>query len=272
MDRLVSDRGFKLIVLIVGIILAVDVVNVFVVGGPSVSSLLFRPGNAVAASEVSSLPPENNQVSPVYAPPADTVPRGAGGNISAVQKVGSPSATMPAIYVPTKETPVPVVQYCTEVTPIVPSKDEPVERYVPLPTPTPLPDEYVTIYSKNLTYPNEPTALAFDIKEAPLVIRYTVSPTNIHDFKVATNRTATKAYPEISFNITRPSEDAWFTVTVFDRETGQRLEDDGYGETYGLVPEHTFTVHETGKYLIQFDGANANVQIDMRIKRKGNIA
>jgi hypothetical protein len=262
-----SHRGLQVIIAIVVIILAVDIVNVFVVGGPSFSSLVIREDTAGTAAA-----PGNNQVLPVNSASPDTTSHGSGGTISAAQKVGSASSTASAIYVPTKATPVPTVQYVTEVTPIQPSKDEPLERYVPAPTETPVQDEYVTIYSKNLSYPNEPTALAFDIKEAPLVIKYTVSPVIIHDFKVATNRTATKAYPEIAYNITRPSENAWFTVTIYDRESGQELENDGYGETYNLLPDHTFTVHEAGDYLVQFDGANANVQVDMLIKRKGNIA
>jgi hypothetical protein len=270
MNRLFSGRGFQIVVLLVGIILAVDFVNVFVVGGPSVSSLVFRQGNEIAVSDQKTV--TESQVSPVYTVSSEPASPGTGRNISAVQKVGGTSGTIQAIYVPTKATPVPTVQYCTEVTPIQPSKDEPAQRYVPAPTETPQQDEYVTIYSKNLSYPDEPTALAFKVTEAPLVIRYTVSPVIIHDFKVATNRTATKAFPERYYNITRPSEDSWFTVTIFDRETGQELEEDGYGETYNLLPDHTFTVHEAGNYLVQFDGANANVQIDMLLKRKGNIA
>lgn len=266
-----SDRVFQIIVVIAVIILAVDLINVLFVGGPSVSTLVFKPGTPVAASEISSQAPVYN--AQVTQPgTASAASRGAGENISSVQKVASTTGAIPAIYVPTKATPVPVVEYVVEVTPMPTARSESTLRYVPPVTQAPPQDEYVTIYSKNLTYPDQPTALAFTVKEPPLIIRFTVSPVIITDFKVVTNRSGTKAYPEAAFNLTRASENSWFTVTVYDRETGEIFDEDGFGETFNQHLDHTLVVHEAGCYLVQFDGANANVQVDMLLKRAGNVA
>jgi len=271
MNRLVSDRTFQIIVLIVAIVLAVDIINVFVVGGPSVSTLVFKPANAIATSGDSSLSPENpGTVSPVNTASASAAPRSPAVNSTAARTAGSTSGTVQAIYVPTKATPIPTVRYITEVTPVDSGRDESTLRYIPLETPTPVPEDYMYIFSKNLSYPDAPTALAFNVTDPPLVIRYEVFPIIAHDTKFYINQTTSRKGQGELINTSYPSENSWFTITVYDRETGQEIDEDGYGETYARISDHTFIVHEAGSFLVQFDGANANVQVDMLLKRAGN--
>jgi len=62
MERKLSDHAFKFIVLIIGIIIVVDIANVFVIGGPSVFSLIFKPGNTISTSEIVSSPAGNTNL------------------------------------------------------------------------------------------------------------------------------------------------------------------------------------------------------------------
>jgi hypothetical protein len=262
MDRVLSDRAVKLIVLVIGIILVVDVVNVFVLGGPSVFSLIFKSGNTVSASEVSSS--TNVQ--------ANGVLRQTEGNISAAPSPGSSSGNPQAIYVPTKATPVPTVRYVTEVTPIQVGTSESTLKYIaPTAEPTQDQDAYALIYSNDLSYPGSPTAVAFKVAEPPLVIKYTVSPNMTTDRILIYNHTATHPGADELINATRPSESAWFTVTIYDRASGKELEEDGYGKLHSILTDKTFTVRDAGDYLIQFDGENAQVHVDMLLKKEGNI-
>jgi len=134
-------------------------------------------------------------------------------------------------------------------------------------------DEYVPIYSEDLSYitTSVPTAVAFSVVNPPLVINFTVSPVMVKDVMAITNNTQSNKGREELINITRPSEFSSFTVTIFDRETGKKIDRDGYGGIYDLLPENTYIVREAGNYLIQFEGANTNVHVTMFLKKKGNI-
>ncbi|MDD1693359.1 MAG: hypothetical protein LUQ71_01415 [Methanoregula sp.] len=254
MDLKLSDHVPIIIVLIIGFILVVDLVNVFFIGGPSFFSLIFKSGNAASAS--------------------NTLP--ATGN-SSVALVSAGTSTGSAIFVPTTATPVPVVSYISVVTPIESSSDDqPVYRMLTEPARTQPQDTYAYIYSGNLSYYHgeAPTAMAFDVKEPPLVINYQVIPMITDDSRIVKNQTesAKKAgQTDQLVNSTYASPQSAFTVTVYDRNSGGEIAQDGYGLAYGMIPEKTFTVREAGSYIIQLDGKFVDVHVDMLLKREGNI-
>ena len=92
------------------------------------------------------------------------------------------------------------------------------------------------------------------------------------DTKYIYNHTATHpcAYENRSF--TRPSEHAWFTITIYDKDTGKQLDQTGFGGQNSWDLQNTYTFRQSGNFLIQFDGENANVQVDMFLNKEGNIA
>ncbi|MEN6611280.1 MAG: hypothetical protein ABFC24_10585 [Methanoregulaceae archaeon] len=266
MDRILSDRAIKIIVVIIGIILVVDVANVFVVGGPSVFSLMFKSGTTGSSSMGTVY-----SVSPVNDASGNVTYNFDGKNVSAW---GASNASE-AIYVPTKATPVPTVQYVTEVTPVQTATSQPVSlSHVQSSTQTNQDtDNFALIYSKDMSFYENgtPTAVAFDVVQPPLIINFTVIPDITHRTKVITNRTSTKAYPDSVLNITRPSEFSRFTLTIYDRNTGKEIDQDGYGGIYDQCAENTYTLREAGSYQIQFDGENSIVHVDMYLNREGNI-
>ena len=273
MERKLSDHAFKFIVLIIGIIIVVDIANVFVIGGPSVFTLIFKPGNTISTSEIVSSSAGNTNLLTMNAS-ANAIQNETGGTVPVVQKAANPSGTIQAIYVPTKATPVPTVHYVTVVTPIQTGTVES-SQFVVRPTPQAIPeqDEYVPIYSEDLSYitTSVPTAVAFSVVNPPLVINFTVSPVMVKDIMAITNNTQSNKGREELINVTRPSEFSSFTVIIFDRETGKEIDRDGYGGVYDRLPDSTYSLREAGSYLIQFEGANTNVHVTMFLKKKGNI-
>jgi len=264
MESIKSDRAFKVIIVIIGIILVVDIINQFLIGGPSIFSLVFKSGNAVSASEISPLNSTSENF--MHMQPEE--------NATGTRPAGSSSDTSQAIYVPTKATPVPTVQYVSVVTPIMTTSTESAVRSSrPAMQTTQEQDEYVAIYSNDLSYiaNTVPTAVAFDVANPPLIIKYTVSPLMIEDSKYFYNHTGTNAAYDDLLNVTRPSETAVFTVTIYNKETGQEIDQDGYGGLYGIYPEKTYYLRQAGKYLLQFEGRDSSAHVDMYLKREGNL-
>ena len=256
MDSRLSDRVPVIIVFVIGVILFIDLVNVFFIGGPSFFSLIFKSGNAASGSGSS---------------PAVTVTeKSSVVNVQASPPPGS------VIFVPTMATPVPVVSYVSVVTPIVTQTDDLTTflRTPPTVPVTPEQDTYIYIYSGNLSYLSgeSPTAVAFDVKEPPLVINYNVIPVIVKDSKVAVNRSAKKELrTDMMINFTYPSPDSSFFITIYDRKSGEKIAQDGYGRLYGLIPQKTFIVREVGSYIVQFEGSESEAHVDMLLKREGNI-
>jgi hypothetical protein len=262
MDKILSDRTFKIIILVIGVILIIDIVNVFALGGPSLFSLIFKSGNS--AEQTASLagnPVAGAVVQGIVTPAFN-------------QSNGISAGSAQAIYVPTKATPLPTVNYVTSVTPIKVATSQPSLRSAqPVSTLREDADAYTAIYSNDLAYSVQdvPSAVAFNVVNPPIVVNYTVSPLTVTDVKNIYNHTATHKGADELVNVTRPSEYAWFTVTIYDKATGREVAQDGYGNLYGLIPQKTFTYRTAGNYLIQFDGENADVHVDMFIKREGNL-
>ncbi|MCK9630651.1 MAG: hypothetical protein M0R30_03325 [Methanoregula sp.] len=254
MDPKLHDRLPIIIVFIIGIILVVDLVNVFFIGGPSLFSLIFKSGNAASGTPQDGILAKNSSI--------NEVPEG--------------TSSSPAIFVPTTATPVPVVSYIEVVTPIESADDHPTYRTFAAPTMTQQDDTYAFIYSGNLSYYHgeAPTAVAFDVKEPPLMIKYQVIPMITDDHVLVKNQTASAkkagTIDEV-VNTTYASPLAVFTVTVYDRNSGGKISQDGFGTEYGTCTEKTIVVRDAGKYIIQFDGEYVEAHVDMQLKREGNL-
>jgi len=256
MDKKISDRLPVILLLLIGIILIADIINVFALGGPSLFTLLVKP--AGAGSDVKS------SASSAFTGTA------APGNVSASGAAGS------AIFVPTTATPVPVVSYVSSVTPVINSDEQPVYRTLAAPSETPDESSYAYIYSGDLSYHlgEAPTAMNVNVREPPLVIEYEVTPLIVHDSKIGGNKTTSAKKAGITddlLNITYICPQSEFTVTIYDPRSHQEIMQDGFGLEYGHITKKTFTIRNAGEYIVQFDGNQVDAHVDMKIKREGNI-
>ena len=98
------------------------------------------------------------------------------------------------------------------------------------PETTPTPDTYVTIYNQTIQYPQATKAFSFDLTTPPLIIEFGVEPKMITRTKHAKSDYGKREYKD--YKQTFPSENAWFVVTVRDRESGMIVAEEGFGKLY----------------------------------------
>ena len=143
----------------------------------------------------------------------------------------------------------------------------------PAPTPTPVPaqKDYVNIfYMNNQKLDTSLPPIYLNLVNPPLIIDYNVIPQNITDIKAYDYKILSTVHHD-TLTITRPYENAKFTVTVIDRDTGEVVVEDGYGGLYGMQTPRQLKVRETGNYTIQAAGHYVNVTLSMEIPKMGNL-
>ena len=143
----------------------------------------------------------------------------------------------------------------------------------PAPTPTPVPAQkgYVNIfYMNNQKLETSLAPIYLNLVNPPLIIDYNVIPQNITDIKSYDYKILSTVHHD-TLTITRPYENAEFTVTVINRDTGEVVVDDGYGKEYGLQTPRRLEVREIGNYTIQADGQYVNVTLSLEIPKMGNL-
>lgn len=132
-------------------------------------------------------------------------------------------------------------------------------------------DNYFTIYSLTDQYvgTNFPY-ITYELKKPPLVLDFDVTLTNITDVKYYEYKIKSNKYEVTKTNI-RPYENAYFTVTVRDRGTGEVITEDGVGKLYGLQNPKRIVIHKAGDYLFEFQGLADTVSLSIQVPREGNI-
>jgi hypothetical protein len=130
------------------------------------------------------------------------------------------------------------------------------------PETTPTPDTYVTIYNQTIQYPQATKAFSFDLTTPPLIIEFGVEPKMITRTKHAKSDYGKREYKD--YKQTFPSENAWFVVTVRDRESGMIVAEEGFGKLYSTDTQKKVFVGRSGNYQIQLAGNDARVHVLMR--------
>lgn len=175
------------------------------------------------------------------------------------------TAGVPTLIVTTAPTPV----YVTIETPYA----TPTVAYWTIPaTVSPIKEDYVVIYStKNQPFNYTKSAVSFDLKNPPMLIDFTLSNTNITRNISGKSRVLKN---EWTFNNTVYSDPmAYFEVTVREKSTGNIVLQDGFGQSrnYGTENPRKLKVYSTGNYLIEFAGNRVTANVNLSVKREGNI-
>ena len=129
-------------------------------------------------------------------------------------------------------------------------------------------NEYTRIFDNNLPYLGYTYNISFDLKNPPMVIRYTVIPMNMTDYKWFSPHDNAKLID--SAVVTRPAETAYFTIKIYNNGT---LKDTlGWGTIYGspLTPQ-MIVIRDTGMSDIEFSGEQVTVSTEVFVKKEGNI-
>ena len=184
-------------------------------------------------------------------------------------------ATTTATKAPAPKPTTPPVQYVRYETPPEDNDQNVVQKGV-VPTAAPASaQDTVQIFSQQMAFLFNSTAISFNLKNPPMTISFNVSPAMATDTKWTISRNATKGADWESgtvFNVTRPDENAWFTLTVMDKNDNNSVVlQDGFGKEYGSVLSKEIVIRDPGYYLIEFKGDYVTVKTSINVPKKGNI-
>ncbi|MDD1695969.1 MAG: hypothetical protein LUQ54_03635 [Methanoregula sp.] len=131
------------------------------------------------------------------------------------------------------------------------------------------PKDYVSIFKNNMTYSlDNPYKISFDLKNPPMIIRYTVSSKNITDKKWFEPRDAQKKIDTAIIH--RSDETAWFEIKIYNNESLYGTV--GWGRLYGTPLTTQEIVLRTGDmYQLEFSGQKVAAEVEVLVKREGNI-
>ncbi|MDO8872069.1 MAG: hypothetical protein Q7V05_04965 [Methanoregula sp.] len=174
----------------------------------------------------------------------------------------------PDIVVTTTPTPV----YVTIETPYVTPSPTSAVTYRTIPTVSPVKEDYVVIYSiKDQPFFYSKSAVSFNLKNPPMLIDFTVSGATVTRNIEGDSRVLTNVWTSSKTEYYNPN--AYFEVTVREKSTGKIVLQDGFGQSkqYGTENPRHLKVFGAGDYLIEFDGNGVTANVNLSVKREGNI-
>ena len=104
----------------------------------------------------------------------------------------------------------------------------------------------------------------------PLIIDFNVIPVNVTDLIPYDYKVMSTVHHDI-INITRPADDAQFTVAVKYSDSGGVVAEDGYGGIYSMQTPKRLIVRTAGNYTIRAEGEFVNATLSMQIPKAGNL-
>ena len=139
---------------------------------------------------------------------------------------------------------------------------------------TPIPEDYVLIYSTtNQPFAYNKSAVSFDLKNPPMLIDFDVTAGNITGERTYRGRSGTDSGKDLLVKTDYLDPDAWFEVTVREKSSGKIVLQDGFGQSrqYGSVHPRHLKILTSGNYLIEFGGNKLTASLNLSVKREGNI-
>lgn len=198
------------------------------------------------------------------APPKPSSASNSSANASQPGATGSALATTPTPQYVTLETPVQTLTPLNTKTATATAT-------------TPPPYVWVEIYRTKQYFSFNQTAFSFDLKNPPMLIHYNVVPVNVTGTREIWSHWDAPGGPTIeTITYDYYSPYSWFEVTVRNKNTGQVLLQDGFGNSYGKQYSQdinrTLKVLNRGNVLIQLDGNLITATVDVKVKKDENIA
>jgi hypothetical protein len=160
------------------------------------------------------------------------------------------------------ETPTPTLTYVTMATPFpvtTTATGSPTPTFRPQPSRN-ISDLYLEIYNSTLYFDYNATGLAYEVKNPPLIIDYSITPEQVSREIFYTSQYGSKE--EGTALVTTTSEFSWLEITVRNKETGAIIIQDGFGKMYDWVPNKQLTIRYPGTYQIDLRGGK-NVKVDL---------
>jgi hypothetical protein len=129
--------------------------------------------------------------------------------------------------------------------------------------------DYLPIFKNNQAYNGVNSyKISFNLKNPPMVIRYTVIPHNITDKKWFEPTDRQKKIDTAIIN--RPDEFAWFEMQIYENKS--LYDKQGWGGLYGIpLTMQEIVIRNPGIYEIEFSGYEVTVNSEVLVKKEGNI-
>jgi hypothetical protein len=129
--------------------------------------------------------------------------------------------------------------------------------------------DYISIFRNNISYNLENAyKISFDLKKAPMIIRYTVFPQNITDKKWFEPRDSGGQMDTAIIN--RSDESAWFEIKIYNDQG--LFSQDGWGRVYAVpLTQQEIVVRIEDDYRIEFSGQKVAVEVEVMVPKAGNI-
>jgi hypothetical protein len=165
----------------------------------------------------------------------------------------------------------PTPNYVTEVTPF--ETGTPVSGSHTVAPTLPPGDLYCRIYSTTNT--DNATAIAFNLQYPPMMINYTVKPSNVTIKKVVTvmeGEGQSVHHVEKELTIDTYSPISTFVVKVLSKSTGEIYLQDGFGtQKYTTYLNRTLKVMKQDNLQIEFRAINMTATAMVWVKPEGNV-
>ena len=175
------------------------------------------------------------------------------------------TAGVPTTIVTTVPTPVYVTIETPYATPTV-------AYWTITPAVSPIKEDYVVIYSiKNQPFTYSKSAVSFDLKNPPMLIDFSLSVNNVTRNIEGDSRVLTNEWTTFQTNNYDPN--AYFEVIVREKSNGNIILQDGFGQSkqYGTENPRHLKIFGAGDYLIEFAGNKVTANVNLSVKRAGNI-
>ncbi len=137
-------------------------------------------------------------------------------------------------------------------------------------TPTPVPeDKSCRIYTTTQAFLYNGSAFEFNLKNPPMYINYSVTPTNITVNKAATSQYLTKE--DVTYQYSTYDPQSYFEITVRNKTSGKIYLQDGFGTQYTTYLNNTLKVLNSDDMLIEMKGNKITATASFWVKPSGNF-
>ncbi|MDD1653557.1 MAG: hypothetical protein LUQ64_03320 [Methanomicrobiales archaeon] len=136
------------------------------------------------------------------------------------------------------------------------------------PTPTSTEVTYVEVYNKEYLFRGNTSVLEYALTSPPLLIDVSMKTINLTGTAVERDPTCTPTDTNLCLRtVTKyyPDPNAWFTITVVNKDTNQVAGKTGYGREYDVAMDKRLTIKAPGNYRIEMSGNRLSAVIRMRI-------
>ncbi len=161
--------------------------------------------------------------------------------------------------------------FVTEVTPfVIVTPVDTRATYTALAQTTPIPvEKSCRIYTKTQTYAYNGSAFTFDLKNPPMLINYSVIPTNYTKKREVSSRSGSNNDIVVSTDMYSPN--SWLEITIRNKTTGEIYQQDGFGKDHNTYLKNILKVSKQGDLLIEIQGNLITATVDFWVKPDVNF-